>query len=116
MRRPRRLQKLAPGGAGLGKGLERGMHGPGPAGDHGAPLRVAIHVGDAHQGPISAQLLGDDARQRGPHVLAHFSLSDKNMRSARAINLIPKAGGKGGVGAARGQRFHGALRGAARKC
>ena len=67
---------------------------------------MAIHVGNADLGPRGAEFLGNDARQRRADVLAHLCLGDKNMRGARAVNFIPKARGKGGIGAGGGEGFH----------
>ena len=72
-------------------------------------------MGNAHLGPRGAEFLGDDARQRRTDVLAHLSLGDKNMRRARAIDLVPKTGGEGGIGAGGGKRFHRAPRRAPRQ-
>ena len=61
-------------------------------------------------GPVGTQLIGDNLRQRRPHVLTHFCPHDVNQHLTCTVNLKPNRGREDSRQIAAGHRLRGLLR------
>ena len=84
-----------PGGAGLAQEGIALPDRPGPAGDHQAPLGVGVDVDDADLVPVRLELIGDDAGQGRPDVLAHLGPDDVDGHDPLGVDGVPEAGLEG---------------------
>ena len=109
----------APGGAGSAEQFEVLPDRPAPAGDHEAPLRIAVHVLQAHRRPVRLEFVGDDARQRRADVLAHLRFGDAHGDDAIGVDRVVHRGfvvARGeGVARGGGGGIGGCIRRAARR-
>ncbi|CAB5370617.1 unnamed protein product [Rhizophagus irregularis] len=104
--RARLDQGDATGGTRLAEHREGLPYRPAPARDHQAPFGVGIDMDDADLVPIGLQLIGEDARERGADMLAHFGADDVDGDDAGGIDAEPdrrfKLRPRGGSGGAAG--------------
>ena len=57
--------------------------------NHCAPLRNAVDLNDVHLVPVVLQFLGEDARQRGPDMLAKFGADGVDGDDTVEVNTEP---------------------------